>query len=164
MDKKAFADLEERLLEVNKVIAKLDPSIRVIAFDYLKPYISDGALPPPDSKKGTTNHQPAGDVSNLIQEHGDGKPHENINLLTAIWFSEYGSNPFSLDYVREKATEIGLTISARPDMALKQAKDGGKKLFATAGRGLFKPTVVGEAFFKTAYNVRKGTKTPAAEK
>ena len=168
MDKKAFAEVEERLVEVNKVIAKLDPSIKVAAFDYLKPYISGGALPstpsPTDNKKHASDHHPPSDVSELIAKHGDGKPHENINLLAAIWFSDFGSNPFSLDYVRDKAKETGLTISARPDMALKQAKDGGKNLFASAGRGLFKPTVVGEAFFKTTYGVRKGTKTPAVDK
>lgn len=29
---------------------------------------------------------------------------------------------------------------------------------------IFKPTVVGEAFFKTTYGVRKGTKTPSSDK
>jgi hypothetical protein len=164
VDKKSFADVEERLLEINKVIAKLDPSIRVAAFDFLKPYVSGGALPSPDPKKGTTDHQPAGDVSDLIQKHGDGKPHENVNLLAAIWFSEYGSNPFSLDYLRQQATSTGLTIPAKPNMTLIQAKEKGKKLYGPAGRGLFKPTVIGEAFFKTTYGVRKGTKPPPSEK
>ena len=44
MDKKAFSEIEERLLEVNKVIAKLDPSIRVAAFDFLRPYIAGGTI------------------------------------------------------------------------------------------------------------------------
>ena len=119
---------------------------------------------PVDPKKPSADHQLPGDVTDLIHKHGDGKPHENINLLAAIWFSDFGSNPFTLDYVRDKATETGLTISARPDMALRSAKDKGKNLFAPAGRGLFKPTVVGEAFFKTTYSVRKGTKTPTSDK
>lgn len=165
MDKKAFDNIEERLLEVNKAISRLDPSIRVAAFEFLKPYISGGTLPSaPDQKKHTSDRQASADVTELIQRHGDGKPHENINLIAAIWFSENGTNPFSLEYIRDKATETGLTISARPDMALKQAKEKGKNLFASAGRGLFRPTVVGEAFFKATYSVRKGIKTPSAEK
>jgi len=166
VDKKAFADLEERLLEVNKVITKLDPSIRAAVFDFLKPYISGGTLPAPpaDPKKPAPDSQPTSDVTELIQKHGEGKPNDNINLLAAIWFADYGSTPFSLDYLRDRATETGLTIPARPDMTLRTAKDKGKNLFASAARGLFKPTVIGEAFFKTTYNIRKGTKTPPTDK
>jgi hypothetical protein len=46
----------------------------------------------------------------------------------------------------------------------KQAKHKGKNLFVTTGRGLFKPTVVGEVFSKATYGVGKGTKVPPAEK
>ena len=119
---------------------------------------------------GEAGHKPSGsevssgDVSDLIQKHGDGKPHQNINLLAAIWFSEFGSSPFSLEYLRQKAESTGLTIPASPRMTLVQAKDGGKKLYSPSGRGLFKPTVVGEAFFKATYSVRKGTKAPPPEK
>jgi len=49
-------------------------------------------------------------------------------------------------------------------MTLKQAKEKGKNLYVAAGRGLFKPTVVGEGFLKTTYGVGKGTKAPPAEK
>lgn len=165
MDKKAFADVEERLLEVNKIIAKLDASIKVAAFDYLKPYITGGALPAsPEPKKHSLDPHPAADISELIAKHGEGKPHDNVKLLAAIWFAEYGSHPFTADYLREKATETGLTIPARPDNTLKASKEKGKNLFASVGRGLFRPTVVGEAFFKTTYNLRKGTKTPTADK
>ena len=165
MDKKAFSEVQERLLEVNKVIAKLDPSIRVPAFDFLKPYISSGAIAPHvESKKAPVDQPPSGDVTELIQKHGDGKPHENVNLLAAIWFDEYGSNPFSIDHIRKEADSAGLTIPARPRMTLKQAKEKGKSLYVSGGRGLFKPTVIGEAFFKTTYGVRKGTKTPPTRK
>jgi len=162
LDKKAFSEIEERILEVNKVIAKLDPSIRVPAFDFLKSYISGGKLPATSEphKSPPVDDVSSGSISELIQRHGDGKPHENVNLLAAIWFSEFGSNPFSLDYVREKAADTGLTVPSRPVMTLKQAKDKGKNLYVSAGRALFKPTVTGEAFFKTTYGVRKGTKTP----
>jgi hypothetical protein len=165
LDKKTLSDLQERFLEVNKVIAKLDSSIRVPAFDILKPYILSGkvivkAVP----AKSPTDEASSGDVEELIQKHSDGKPHENVNLLAAIWFSEYGSNAFSLNYLREKASSTGLTIPARPGMTLVQAKEKGKKLYGPSGRGLFKPTVIGEAFFKAMYKVKKGTKAPPAEK
>ncbi|MGA2608327.1 MAG: hypothetical protein ABSH01_12840 [Terriglobia bacterium] len=165
MDKKAFSEIQERLLEVNGVIAKLDPSIRIAAFDFLKPYISTSKfIPPPDPQKPPVGEPRSGDEGELIQKHGDGKPHENVNLLAAIWFSKYGASPFSIVYIREKANSTGLTIPDRPSMTLKQAKEKGKNLYVAAGRGLFKPTVVGEGFLKTTYGVGKGTKAPPAEK
>ncbi|MDE3135920.1 MAG: hypothetical protein KGL59_05070 [Acidobacteriota bacterium] len=165
MDKKAFSEVEKRLSEVNKLIAKLDPSIRAAAFDFLKPYLSSGTLlSHPDPHRQHAEQAPSGDVSQLIEKHGDGKPHENVNLIAAIWFNDYGSHPFSLEHVREKASSTGLTIPDRLDMTLKQAKEKGKNLYVPTGRGLFRPTVVGESFLKATYGVRKGTKAPAAEK
>jgi len=165
MDKKAFSEIQERLLEVNGVIVKLDPSIRVAAFDFLKPYVSTRkASPSPDFPKPPADEPPAGDVAHLIHAHADGKPHQNVNLLAAIWFSEYGSHPFSLQYIRERSISTGVTIPAHPDMTLRQAKSKGKKLYEPLGKkGLYKPTVVGETFFKTTYGVKKGTKVPPEE-
>ena len=127
MDKKTLSEIEERLLDANRIVAKLDPSIRTAAFDFLKPYISTGKLDSaPDSHKPPAHEPPASDVAQLIETHGGGKPYENVNLLAAIWFIEYGSHPFSLGYIRERATSTGLTIPARPDMSLRQAKEKGR--------------------------------------
>jgi hypothetical protein len=164
LDKKEFSEVQNRLLEVNKVIVKLDSAIRNSAFEFLKPYISSGVLAQPDPRR-TPNDQPhASDEAELIEKHADGKPSDIVNLLAAIWFSEYGSNPFSVGYIREKADSAGLTISDRVDKTLNSAKDKGKSLYVSAGRGLFRPTVLGEGFFKTTYGVKKGTKAPPSEK
>jgi hypothetical protein len=49
-------------------------------------------------------------------------------------------------------------------MTFRQAKVKGKNLFKPLGKGgLFQPTIVGEAYFKTTYKVKKGTKAPPAE-
>jgi hypothetical protein len=167
LDKKAFSEIEGRLLEVNKVIAKLDSSIRVAAFEFLKSYVSGGTLRtiPSDPSNGPDDEPSIGDLSDLIQAYPDQKPHENVNLLAAHWFSEYGSHPFTTRYIREQASASGLTVSARIDKALNTAREKGKKLYeAGAKKAMFKPTVVGEAFFKATYHVKKGTKTPPAEK
>ena len=54
LDKKAFEAIETRLLEVNKVIEKLDASIRVAAFEFLKPYIAGGIITAPKGGDGKT--------------------------------------------------------------------------------------------------------------
>jgi hypothetical protein len=123
MDKKEFSEVKDRVLEVNGVIAKLDPSIRITAFDFLKPYITGGRpTRSTDSKKEPPDEGPSADEAELIQKHGSGKPHENVNLLAAIWFGDYGSTPFSLDYIRQKASSTGLTIPQRLDMTLTESR------------------------------------------
>jgi len=171
LDKKAFSEIEERLLEVNKVITKLDSSIRVAAFDFLKPYITDGVIKTPkalhehaaeDDGAGSTS---SGDLETLVTTYGSGKkPSENARLLTAWWFSQHGSAPFSVKWIKETGDSTGLTLPARPAMTFRAAKVGGKDLYNAVGKGgLFKVTVVGEPFLKATYKVRKGTKPVLTE-
>jgi hypothetical protein len=169
VDKKVFAEIQKRLIDVNKVITKLDSSIRVAAFDFLKPYILGGNIKLPLHHEPPTEDSydaPAGDLAALVEEYGsDSKPSENAKLLTAWWFSQYGSAPFSMKWIRTTGDSTGLTIPEKPDMTYRQAKVKGKSLFKALGQGgRFKPTIVGEAFFKTTYKMKKGTKEPPAEK
>jgi hypothetical protein len=61
------------------------------------------------------------------------------------------------------ADDAGVTIPDRLNMTLAAAVENGKQLFASAGRGLFKPTVHGEIYLKTTYGVKKGTKKRGPE-
>lgn len=165
MNKESLDGLEERLLEINKVIEKLDPSIRAGAFELLKSYVNtEGEFP--DSAKGKERHsKSAGEdngLSSLVQEHHHDKPSDNVHLLAADWYRRYGSAPFALDGMKNAAVDAGLTIPERLDMTLKAAKDGGKNLYQSAGRGLYKPTVTGELYLKKTYDVAKGTNVPHA--
>jgi hypothetical protein len=81
-----------------------------------------------------------------------------VKLIAAYLYNEYGSEPFSAEEVKNTSDDVGITIPARIDMTLLEAKDKGKKLFKKIGRGTYKPTVHGEAYLKEKYNVAKGTK------
>jgi len=166
MDRKTFDDAVERLIELNKTVVKLDPAIRLSAFELLKGYVTGVQTKTPADGKTRLEHDGAGsDLEALIGAHPDTRPNENVEILTAHWYAQYGATPFSLENLRSAANEGRLTIPDRIDMTLKQAKEGGKKLFQSAGRGLFKPTVPGELYLKKTYNVRKGSGSPpAAEK
>src|ERR1700687_2737713 len=135
MDKKTFNEIETRLLEVNKVVEKLDSSIRVAAFDFLKPYIFGGNTkmhpsPPPSE----TDESSSGDLAELVEKHGSNdKLSDNAKLLTAWWFSQYGSAPFSIKWVKETGASTGLTIPDAPDMTFRQAKLKGKSLYKALG-------------------------------
>jgi hypothetical protein len=171
LNEKGFAEIEERLLQVNKVIAKLDSSIRVTAFEFLKPYISEGIIKaakvphePKDDDDGTSSAS-TGDLETLVSTFGsDKKPSENARLPTAWWFSQHGSAPFSIKWIKETGDSTGLTPPATPAMTFRAAKVKGKDLYNAVGKGgLFKVTVVGETFLKATYKVKKGTKPAPAE-
>jgi hypothetical protein len=161
MNKAGFEGLAERLLEVNKIVAKLDPAIRASAFDLLKGYVADEHVKtPPGERAGHVDQRMGPDLEGLISAHPDNRPSENVHLLAADWYGRYGAAPFTVDNLKKAASDAGLTIPDRPDMTLKTAKEGGKKLYQSAGRGLYKPTVPGELFLRKTYSVRKGSGSP----
>jgi hypothetical protein len=164
MDKKSFEDAQERLFEINKVIEKLDPSIRAGAFELLKAYVKSGSQSHSTEAAKHSSASPSNnndvDLASLIEKHGNEKPSDNAHLLAADWYRRYGSAPFSLESLKQAGDSSGLTLPERPDMTLKAAQDGGKKLYQSAGHGLYKPTVTGELYLKKTYGVTKGNETP----
>jgi len=160
MDEKEFNELASRLEQIGKVLEKLPSEVRSDAFDLLKGYVTEPSSGVPRKKAST---KPSRKVGGDTEEEFFGafdhdKPADNARLIAAYFYREYGAEPFSLDEVRQKASEVGITIPARIDMTFLQAKDKGKKLFLRAGTGNFKPTVHGEASLRAAYSVKKGTK------
>src|SRR5712692_405390 len=158
VDKNSLEDLAQRLIEVNGIIQKLDPSIRVSEFELFKGYLLAGS-PLAGSHHSTENSpesgpQPPG-LSEMIQSHAQEKPSDNAHLLAAVWFGQYGSFPFGLSAIKECAEAAGLTIPDRLDMTFTSAQEEGKRLYQSAGRGLYKPTVAGELYLKKKYKVTK---------
>lgn len=163
MDEKEFKTRSTRIEQVAKVIEKLPTEVRSEAFDLLKAYVTEQA-PGSAGKKAAPNakHQGSDDSEESFFGNIDhDKPADNARLIAAYFYREYGAEPFSVDEVRHKAGDVGITVPARMDMTFEAAKEKGKKLFARAGRGKFKPTVHGEAYLKTTYSVKKGTKKRA---
>src|ERR1700722_15763530 len=153
----------KRLFEINKVIKQLDSTIRPAAFLLLQDY----ALIPATSK--TEKQSPASKQHNGEEERTDffskfnhSKPSDNAFLLSAHYYSQYGASPFSLEEIETLANEVGVTIPERLDKTFLTDKRGGKSLFLRAGKGAFRPTVHGEAFFKNSYKVSKGTRQKPA--
>lgn len=160
MDDKEFNTRSRRLEEIAKVIEKLPPEVRGEAFDLLKGYVTEHASETRTKAKETKDDRdvPAQSEEEFFSSFDHLKPADNVKLIAAWFYQEYGVEPFSLEEVRAKADAVGITIPARVDMTLCTTKEKGKKLFARAGTGKFKPTVHGEASLKATYLVKKGTK------
>ena len=157
MDEATYKKRVERLKEVDKVVKALDPTIREASFKLLQSYITEEK---PNNGSGVDGGTSGEDIFTKFDHD---KPADNILLIAAHHFSQYGNAIFSLNDIREISADVGLTIPGRLDMTLNTASRKGKKLFASAGRGKYKPTVHGEKYFKETYDVSKGTKQKPGE-
>ena len=159
MNEAMLKERTKRLLEINEIIKKIDPTIRPAAFALLQDYVSAGAAAAKQNKPIATLDDGGGeDREEFFSKFTHDKPAENALLISAYHFSQYGSSSFTTDEIKSIAKEVGVTIPERTDMTFAQAQRDGKNLFLRASRGAFRPTVHGETFFKKTYQVSKGKK------
>jgi len=159
MEEKNFKELVRRIEEVNSIIKKLDPSIREQAFSLFMPYLKGGKTVISEEGELPNETDFADDsAEKFFSKHNHDKPADNAILLSAYYYSKYGTEAFSLDEIRKLSNAVGVTIPSRIDMTYSTSQRDGKTLFTRSGKGKFRPTVHGEAFFKKTYSVSKGRK------
>lgn len=163
MDETTFKNRVKRLADVNKVIVKLDPAIRASAFCLLEGYVTGTVGKPPKNER-EDDPESMEDAEKFFSGYNYDKPSDNLFLIAAYYYSQFGSEAFSLDEVKQLAIDVGVTIPDRVDMTLVNGKRNGKNLFKRAGRGKFKPTVNGETYFKKEYKVKTGCKKQPEER
>ncbi len=90
MDKKGLEGAEERLIEINRVIEKLDPSIRPGAFELLKAYVTSGGQLGSAKTGGHHSEAPAEllGLVGLIENHVHEKPSDNISRRDVVCTSQ----------------------------------------------------------------------------
>jgi len=167
MSEDHFVQVLRRLEQSGKVLEKLPSEVRLAAFNALVPsLVSDESDAPIDTQQHLPlkkqSHSSSGEE--LFSKFSHDKPADNVKLITAYLYSQYGSESFSLAEIRSWAKQVGLTIPGRPDMTIKAALDDGKKLYQSTGREKYAPTVHGEALLKKTYGISKGTNQRPAEK
>jgi hypothetical protein len=157
-----------KLKEINAVIKDFDPTIKEraanILFNIAFPEGIENAEESPKSKqqksgaKDTKPNAPAtSDPSVFFAKFENGAPKDNVNLISAWLYSQFGVYSISSKDMKEVASSVGLVIPTRPDNTMRQAKKNGKALYRQNGKG-WEPTVSGELFFKEQYSVGKGNK------
>jgi len=163
MDEKSFKDRAARLSEVGKIIEKLPAEIRALSFHLLEEYILGDKASSPDANSGSGGAKKpklnnTASRNEFLAAHSHDKPSDNVRLLIAALYREYGAEPFSVEELEVLAKDTGVTVPDRMDMTIKQAKRSNKGLFTASSRGFYKVTVHGEAYLKDVYGVTKGTK------
>jgi hypothetical protein len=164
MDDKVFKARLEKLAEAAEVLNKLPSEVRLAAFQMLERAIT--GTNPPKLEGAGGNKKDAGapplidvtDAETFFANLTHDKPADNAKQIAAYLYSQYGTEEFSVEDIRELAKKVGVTIPDRVDATLNATREEGKKLFVGAGKGKYKPTVHGESYFKKTYNVKKGTK------
>jgi hypothetical protein len=147
-------------------LEKLPSEIRQAAFELLQSYVTETSTEDVEKMKEKEKDKIKlkgewKSKEDFFESSTHDKPADNIKLIAAYLYHEYGSEPFSIEEVKKISSDVGVTIPERPDMTLSAAIEKGKKLFSKSGKGKFKPTVHGEAYLKTQYNITKGTKKKA---
>lgn len=162
MDDSQIQDAKEKLAAINKIITTLDPAIRAAAFEILEPLFFDDS--PVTREKGgdkrpkrTRRAGATDDAGKFFSSFEHDKPNENVHLIVAWFYSQYGVFPVSTAELRQTADSVGLTVPARPDATMRVAKVKGKKLYQKKPAG-YQLTVHGENHLKETYGVKKGTK------
>jgi hypothetical protein len=162
MDTETFKRVVKRIEDVNKVVETLAPEIRAGAFEILAGYIMDGQGDHAGAK--TKNIQvprvkPGAPISmsEFFSQLDTTKPSENALSIAAYHYSLYGTEPISTSEVKGYASDVGLTIPERVGMTYQNAQRKKKKLFKSEGKGRYRPTVHGEAYFKEEFEAVKGT-------
>lgn len=158
-----FERTSDLLLKINDVVGKMDPALRVQTFDllvarYLGKPVAQAKTATASTDKEKFSEKTAPDTSELgkfIVSLDTKKPADALNVLIAWLYSQRGSQPFTVNELKELADSCGLTIPSRPDMTLRQSKNDGKTLFSKSGSG-WKLTVSGELHLKENYKVSKG--------
>ncbi len=152
--------ITDKLIEINKVITKLDPAIRGQAFELLEPFFFEDALQDQKgggAKKKKKRETLAEGKEEFFNSNEHDKPKDNVSLIVAWLYSQYGVFPISRVMLDEEASDAGLTIPERSDNTMRQTKQKRKSLFRQKSGG-WQLTVAGEAYMKEKYSVKKGNK------
>jgi len=168
-------DVKKKIKEMNAFIADLEPAVRAAAFEMLRPYYfgSDGNSKngdrepatrlesmKPVTKTAASKTKPliaADTAEEFFGQFETNKPHENVMLIAAWLYSQFGIADIDPAELKEIANAAGLTVSPRADNTLRQAKKNGKALFRQMANG-WQPTLAGEAYLKETFGIKKGTK------
>jgi hypothetical protein len=153
-------ELAQRIV---KVLADADSETRRRAIEAALTLLGEKSVASPlvsashgAGRDGTNTQITLGDFFNRREKL---RPAEHAQLCAAYHYSIYGLASFSLDDIRTIGKDAGVVLPDRLDMTLQQATKGGKKLFQSIGRGLFKPTAAAGMFFHEKWGVRPGAKT-----
>jgi hypothetical protein len=165
MEQSLIQDAKTKLTEINDFISTLDSELKPKAISILLPLYFDNTetlklvigTELQNDASNDTNLQSLTNEQTFFTSFSHDKPAENVAMIAAWLYSQYGTFPITNEEIQDYASRLGITVAARSDNTMRQAKRDGKALFRQVGKG-WEPTLVGETYFRETYKVRKGNK------
>jgi hypothetical protein len=163
MKSEKIKETVKSLEEINDHVKKLDPAIRSGAFDVLaKVYFGKIKKEQDEDDEDNDEETLSDDADTFFNKYNHEKAADNILLIAAWLYSQYGKYPITKSELDSTASNCGLTIPDRSDITMRQATRKGKSLFTKSGKG-WQLTVSGEHFLRATYKVKKGNKSRKSE-
>lgn len=165
MAKEKIADVKKKLFEINKIISRLEPAIHSAAFEILAPHYFEEEAEGRGRQKGKQvkiKKPPTDTPEKFFSSFEHEKPSDNVILIAAWLYSQYGVIPITNNEIKEQADNAGLTVPDRSDTTMRNSKKDSKNLFRKRGKG-YQLTVHGEKYVKKTYSIKKGKKPLPAE-
>jgi len=158
MAKNKTSEVRRKLFEINKIISALKPEIRSDAFKILAPYYFGGKHEEEEEanqqiRQAKTAKPKVGDSDELFTAFAHERPSENVLLIAAWLYYQYGLFPITGKKIREVAAKRGVAVPVRLDNTIRYARRRGKKLFYKRGGG-WQLTVHGQKYIKDTYNLK----------
>lgn len=160
MDENRIQEIKEKLIKINEFVSGLDPELKRTALNLLLPlYFDEKEIKVAAIKTDGVDLDPGAsdDEHVFFTSFNHEKPAENVVMIAAWLYSQYGVYPITPEEVKDFATRLGITIASRADNTLRTIARDGKNLFRQVGRG-WEPTLPAESHFKEFYKVKKGNK------
>jgi hypothetical protein len=164
-------EAKKKLQEINETILTLDPAIRLQAFEILAPLYFN-VLPRKQEhvgQKGADKKEKAQpelfsgeDASEFFGGFDHKKPKDNVLLIAAWLYSQFGVFPITRANIMDLAASAGLIVPPRSDNTMRSAKHNGKTLFQQKGKA-WQLTLTGEQYMKEQYSILKGNKQFVSE-
>ena len=164
-------EAKKLVLDIDQTVAKLDQSVREKAFDILAgiAFSGKGTSPRPsdeaedDKGKGAAVTEDMDDLHAFVDRFPHDREKDNVRLLAAWLYKQYGNKSFSLQGITALAEAAGLPIPSRVDMTLKGSMRNKKPLFQGRGRGRYQLAAEGRKYVTDIYEVKVGKKPRPTE-
>lgn len=161
MDENHLSELARKMMELDRVIRRLDPASRSVVIEMLAYHNSEDAARPAlaepdrDSRKPGTRREAPAPATHAVPIQQQPTPGDNVLLCAAMLFSENRNAKLTNPLLQSRGHEIGVRLPKDPSRTLRLMRDGGRVLFRFDCDG-WKVTPAGATYLRNHFGARLG--------
>ena len=148
---------DEELFEISKILSDLVPEIRLQVFKKRAPQYFE------EKTEKVEEISTEGDESEFFNKHRSEKRADNVHLIFAQDYSQFGNRLLKLKHFKEKGKKWRLKMPNDIGDTLSYSTTNNNKTYCfKKGKG-YQLTIRGEDFVEKKFNVIRGNKEPPPE-